>query len=609
MPPDVQSEEWETARTLIDVPDQFPPGVPILSTAVEFILFLYDFGKQNPIEAALQRIYDEIKSINTRLTRLEERTNVLAHEVARTQNRTRAWQLKQLSLDLGDESAALRNRPDDRVRAAEAADAAQRRADEFLDDEALWEWTDLRRTYRLDEHGNRVGAPEVMPFTGFKHTIALPVYSLALATWVAAMLIECRGDRPKLKDKYGTALARHLDAVTVRYSWHDNFAPDNPPVTIPEKIRSRIICSPLANHKYAENGSCDYTLECTNLIDRTRTTLGQISVVMDSRGPFPVLCTINPEIFRIDEQAVEDAEPGIVTLNTWAEILGWLAREGILPPAEFQGVFVSETPALAEVYGVDGNGTIDYFRQQHPGSNGTWQTTSRVGHLWTARKVVPGGANVAYAVEPDGSWWWLRHVGAERVPPTDAWKTPVNKGKPTDDDRWLTNRTVFGTGDGVIYGIVKSPEQNHMGLSDAGDLQWMWHEDYANGGGRFWGPAKVGSGWLDVRFVFGMGDGVMYTVAGDGTVWWHKHLGRFTGDANWAQRAAVAEGWTGYRHVFGATNGYIYAMRPNGSMVCYHHIEWRTGGRAWEGPFAVGGNWLKYRHLFASLPGNLGGVF
>ena len=303
--PAIESAEYETVDNLLQV-------AGVLGTGVGIIKFIYEFGKTSPLEYAIADIRREIALLKLGLEDLSGRLDTVTQRIVKAENLARIRRLQEHVIRLSTLGVQIELNPGDRARAAEAANEALARADTFLTDQDLWMWSDVRVITPRNEFGEPTGPSRIEPVApDFKTALALPVYSMALTIWIAAMMIETGSDRATVQSRYGAHLDRHIAAVSVRFGWQDD---GSAATTLPEKIRSRITCEPVPVKKFAENGRCTFTVQCSNTIARTRRVLREFSVTMPGPGP-QILRTINPEVVLLDEQQVEDDDPAIGVAN------------------------------------------------------------------------------------------------------------------------------------------------------------------------------------------------------------------------------------------------------------------------------------------------------
>lgn len=520
---DIESAEYETLSNLTE-------AIGPIGTGIDIIKFIYEFGKTSPIEQAIVHLRQEIELINARLDMLKQQLETVTQRLVKVENLARIRALQEHSIRLSTLAFQIGENPQDRERASEAAFEAGQRADAFLTDSDLWLWSDVRTVTPRNELGEPIGPSRIEPVApDFKTDLAMPVYSMALATWVSAMMIDTQKDLAAVRSRYGAQLDRHIQAVSVRFEWRDD---GREAVTIGERIRSRITCEPVAASKFAENGVCTFSVQCSNTIARTRRVLREFSVELGSDA----LCTINPEVVLQDEMEDENAFSPIVGLTLWEEMLRSVRASGHLPAEQFIGVFPTD-PAHPPFtfYVVEHNGDLTWYSNllaAQAGGSTRWQGPNRVGEGWAGpRTVFSGGGRAIYALMDDGSLDWFGHDGHNDG--SARWRDPVQVGS-----GWNAFETVFPGGEGVIYGV--QPD---------GLLVWHRH-DGALTGDADWAEAQiVGEGWSNQHSVFSAGKGVIYSIDIEGVLTRHVHTGYLTGTFDWEASRSVGTGFANFREV------------------------------------------------------------
>ncbi|MGN9778048.1 tachylectin-related carbohydrate-binding protein [Micromonospora sp. H33] len=580
----IESPEYETVDDIVDATGPIGTGISI-------IRFIYEFGKTDPLVYALNEINREIELIKTQLAKLSERLDTVTQRQVKGENLARIRALQEQVTRLSTIGVQLQRSPDDRARAAEAAFEAGARADTLLTDQDLWLWSDVRITQQRDEFGNPVGEPAIEPVDpDFKTTLALPVYSMAVTIWLAAMMVDTASDKAAVQSGYGAQLDRHIGAVSE---------------SIAGKIRSRITCQPIPVEKYARNGVCTFTVQCTNAMARTRTVIRELQTEMPEGTS--VLCTIDPGFVALDERDIQDKEPAIILLGLLEQMLRSVAAAGHLPAEQFVGQFPNWTAAFVGMYGVDRDQNLHYLTQMLPTENGAWTAPLLVGTSWNFEAIVHGGSSAVLAKQDSGNWLWYGHRGSEQTPPTDEWRGPNPIGAWVSSDPTKTKWFHFGAGYGVVYGIVVSDE---TGTFRVGDLYWNRYNGYQTGEGAFATVAQIGTGWDGLSPVFSGSEGIIYGVQPSGVLRWYNHTGWGNGANTWAEPRDLATNvdWKQFSRIVPGGEGVVYGVLPNGAMRCYRHLDWRTGGDRLEGPISVGNDWNRYPLLFASQPGAVTGV-
>ena len=200
--------------------------------------------------------------------------------------------------------------------------------------------------------------------------------------------------------------------------------------------------------------------------------------------------------------------------------------------------------------------------------------------------VLSGGDGVLYAIKPDGTLVWYRHLGQETGEPTfanDGRETVLAHGRGPGTG-WAGFDHVLSGGDGVLYAI--KPD---------GTLVWYRHLGQETGEPTFANDGREtvlahgrgpGTGWAGFDHVLSGGDGVLYAIKPDGTLVWYRHLGQETGEptfANHGRETVLAHGrgpgtgWAGFDHVLSGGDGVLYAIKPDGTLVWYRHLGQETG--------------------------------
>ena len=156
---------------------------------------------------------------------------------------------------------------------------------------------------------------------------------------------------------------------------------------------------------------------------------------------------------------------------------------------------------------------------------------------------------------------------------------------------------VFGGGDGVVYTIA-----------DSGQLFWHHHDGWQEGSSRWTASQgrQVSTGW-DFKRVFSSGDGVIYAVTANNDLLWFRHEGREDGSARWTanQGQRVGTGWD-FKHLFAAGKGVIYAITATNDLLWYHHDGWEDGSWRWavDHGLMVGTGW-DFQQVFSGGQGVL----
>jgi hypothetical protein len=192
---------------------------------------------------------------------------------------------------------------------------------------------------------------------------------------------------------------------------------------------------------------------------------------------------------------------------------------------------------------------------------------------------------VIFNVAPDGALRWFRYTGnGEQVPDGRTGWAP-NSGNQIGRGWSVGFRTFFGT-ESVIYSV-------------ADDGRLRWHRYDGNGeqdptGGTGWAPNsgnQIGQGWSAGFDAFVAVEGVIYSIADDGAMRWHRYVGKGeavpAGSTGWAPNSGnrIGQGWaSGFRRFVG-TAGTIHSIADDGAMRWHRYVgkgeEVPTGSTGW----------------------------
>ncbi len=201
---------------------------------------------------------------------------------------------------------------------------------------------------------------------------------------------------------------------------------------------------------------------------------------------------------------------------------------------------------------------------------------------------------VILAVTTTGDLRWYKHSGYQ----TGSTSWANNGGGVSIGSGWNMYAKVFSAGDGIIYGIGNDGSLNWYKKTNIQSSDKVWE----NGGAA----KKVGQGWQNFVKVFSGGNGVIYAIKSDGSLYWYKHLGYSNGAWSWANGGVgkkIGSGWNMYSKVFSGGNGIIYGVASDSSLNWYNHLGYSTGSTSWAnngGRKVVGTHgWSAYNDLFS----------
>jgi hypothetical protein len=396
------------------------------------------------------------------------------------------------------------------------------------------------------------------------------------------MMVETGSDQATIRARYGDRLDRHIAAVSTTPGWRD----DAGAATIPEKVRTRITCHPIAVNRYAQNGICSFAIQCNNDISRTRHVVREFNVPVNDPGP-TVLCTIDPGFVIHDELEIEGEDPSIRTLNLWEEILKSVSSTGRMPQEPFVVGFRhdSEIYDPAVLYVIERNGDLSWWKNREAfvtGGSNVWEGPRTVGNGWNGfQTVFNGGGATMYAVRRDGNIAWYNHKG--------FWEGRYE---------WLDPPRVVGHGFQSFKSIFPGGEYVIYAIQPNGDLLWFRHDGGRRGGGvdTWRGGQRIGNGWQNFTKVMSGGKGIIYGITLEGALVRYNHSGYLEGTNQWGLHGTIGRtGWSQFRDVVAAAHNVLYAFTHDGRVLWYKYKTRvrrpLTGGReigaTWEGPVEV----------------------
>jgi hypothetical protein len=155
------------------------------------------------------------------------------------------------------------------------------------------------------------------------------------------------------------------------------------------------------------------------------------------------------------------------------------------------------------IYVIQPDGTLKWHRHlayrtgQGLETPGAWANSRNVGRGWTGYKhVFSGGDGVIYVIASDGTLKWYRHkayLTGEGLETPGAWEGPKTVGR-----GWEDVQQVFSPGGGIIYAVMPDGTLRwfkHVGYLDGRGLE---------SAGAWIGPKDVGRGWNDLTNVFAL---------------------------------------------------------------------------------------------------------
>jgi hypothetical protein len=582
------------------------PWVAGIIAAIAFVAEVIEWMSGDDTEQALKKIEEAINHIIVVLAELDRRLDELINEMAIESNRQTLRDLKDYLDEVLAMESQLRNLSPDVNVAVTLADQAGIIADKFLrDDYEIWRWTDVvESSDNLD-----------MVLLQFKSMPTLPVYVVAVTTWlVARERAVGLGGRDRLAED-GQRVQRHLRALTIRPVFNryepEQFYPDGTlkstpnPESLPEHLQWHIRTHIGASTRYPENGICHFFFTVQNWMTGDEEYGGTFERVMESNN---VLCTVeSSSVASPETESVMEEAAGTAAMEELRKTLERVSVTGTM-----RTPFIDRFPNVmyykSSYWGVNAPGELVWFEHVwhsgQPGAPAPLTGPRRLAVGWNGyRTVLPAGDKCIYGVLPDGTLHWFRHEGAFDGGAVLIGPVAVSSG-------WNTYEKIIGGGNGVIYGMRTD-----------GRLFWYRHDGFETGTRTWRGPAEVGSGWTAFQRIFSAGNGTLYGIRPDGTLVWHFHHGWLDGTAIWEQPMEVGTGWGDFAHVFGTAEGIIYAASSDGRLLWYEHETWKNGGEIhfiiiggrrqptsmvpvpyWKGPVVVADAIGRYSHLVGVMP-------
>ncbi|GMX65420.1 hypothetical protein Elgi_46900 [Paenibacillus elgii] len=252
----------------------------------------------------------------------------------------------------------------------------------------------------------------------------------------------------------------------------------------------------------------------------------------------------------------------------------------------------SGLPRVGEIYGVDQNGNLRWYRykgngEYNPAGNQGWYPNSGniVGNGWHSfRNLFSGGNGVLYGVEQNGNLRWYQYLGN-------------GEHNPAGNQGWYSNSgNIIGNGWHNFRFIFSSPWEGRevpnrsaiYGVDQNGNLRWyryLGNGEHNPAGNQGWHPNSgntIGNGWHSFRHVVAI-SGVILAVKENGDLLWYYYLGNGehnpAGNQGWHPNSGntIGNGWHGFRHIFGGYNDsypggiVIYGVEQNGNLRWYRY--------------------------------------
>lgn len=236
-----------------------------------------------------------------------------------------------------------------------------------------------------------------------------------------------------------------------------------------------------------------------------------------------------------------------------------------------------------------------------PGFAGAWSTTTSIGIPYALSLTEDAAGLRGTYVSPNGAISGVIEGTVSGDTLTYRWR----------NRQWDAAKGVFpahvrptiggiGTGVDVVYSI-----------GGDGTLFWSRHDGAFDGTAKWSAPVAVGSGWAPgahaVRQVIPAGDGVFYIIRDNGDLQWYRHLDAAAASPGprWQGPITVGFGWAQFVDVFSSGKGVLYAVKPDGTLLWYRHNGYKDGSVAWDAFKTVGSGWQTFKRIFSPGDGQI----
>ncbi|WP_315836881.1 tachylectin-related carbohydrate-binding protein [Bradyrhizobium prioriisuperbiae] len=599
--------EYSIASKMEEVAASAALGVLSIWSIVGAVAFVVNIIKtlseDNTVSEALVRLQRQIDEIKAVVTVLDGRLDELTHDVAIVANHSKLIILQDYADGIQGLQTQLLDRPQDIDTAVLVANEAGVLADKFLrSDYEIWRWADIVLDWR-GEGANRRLEPQVA-LGHFKNVPTLPVYILALVTWLGAREKVVRAGQANRLAGDALRLRRHLAAVSVRTEF-DKYYADRPatstddllgiPQSIAENIKYRIRAYILPSTRYSQNNKCHYYHVVGSLMTGRRKPTPSFEIYMPENN---VLCTLSPDIIGASEEELQmETEAGLDVLAEFSLLLDRVANGGPLLEPIFPPFSHGEGYSPAFLYMVLLNGDVIWRcndSANRPGGSTEWREPKKIKEGWGQHaKFFNAGGQSIYYIDDAGKLFGQKHKGL--VLGTNDWSETVQVGW-----GWNSFAHVFSGGKNVIYAIESGGAMRwyrHIGGPLGGNLSdWDgYYKDIT--------PAATLAGLPSNRLVFSGGEGHIYSVTNTGELCHLEHRGYRDGSNDWAYGGTpgfIGGGWGQYVQAVAAPDNVFYAITADGEL---HWRRYITDTRTWEGPITMLRGVPACRAMFASMPG------
>lgn len=604
-PQRVQASDPAKAKEVLDgfgtvIGIAYPPAEVVLKVLTQLLDLVGYLGTASDPFA---RINERLDALQQRITRIESEVGLLRGDFLRERNWQRLVRLKDSRNALKTIASALALKPADASVRKLLVGQAEAEAEKFLDLD-LWSWSDL--ALRNHQWPSTDGTLQTVPKgkmldPDFKPVPTLEYYATALVIWMVAIEYTSNGDAALVQREHGAKLQEHIAFLSAR---PDFATSSDQPRTLPEHLQHRLRGS-YEPEKFPRDRICTVDEYVRDDIARQ---IRHVQALTYTAASANELCNVPQGLVNRptseEERLIRGYGADLMALL--AQKLTRLKDRGTVREA-VTGVFDPTIMTPQFLYAVDANGDLLWRRHGVQ----TRRTPANTGARPSTRGPIgAGGGGILVAGLP-----------VEEYIPAVA-ESPNRVGNGWDF------KHLSADSEGVIYAV---------GADDK--LYWYRHKGYGQGAGLetdgAWAERKeIGVGWGGFTHVFAAGEGVIYALDPQGSLWWYKHDAHLTGaglatPGAWSPRSRVVvrHGLTDVKKIFSGGQGIIYVITQDDRLLWYRHnryldavrtpetveasrpeivkrglrIQWE---RSWEGPKEVGSGW-GFAHVFSSGGGDV----
>jgi len=255
----------------------------------------------------------------------------------------------------------------------------------------------------------------------------------------------------------------------------------------------------------------------------------------------------------------------------------------------------SGLPRVGELYGVEPNGDLRWYRYDGSGQFGPdgsvgWAQNSRnlIGNGWGEFKFLCGGGDgVLFGVEPNGDLRWYQYAAGDGIEDHAG-----SRG-------WSANsQNVIGNGWSGFINLVCTPKAGRIRHNPASTLYAVepggnlrWYRYVGDGtpdrsGNTGWAQKSgnvIGNGWQNFK-ILTAASSTLLGVEQNGDLRWYNYNGDGTsdpsGNTGWHSnsRNVIGRGWNRFSRIVGGPDdnqGFgiaLYAVEPDGDLYWYKYL-------------------------------------